>query len=248
VIPDHHHRPPFCRGRITVELHTSNSVHVSPEVAWARTNANSEELEWAGRFVRVPSVTELAWSAITHGLEDQIGSLRLKRFLEVAALASEGAPVDWNTLLERIRTHDGFGPIILPRHGLALTRGWLDAAMALTAPARRPTGLEHPRFDLAQLLRWRLTVLASRPQLGLQFTSRLLEEGARAPIGWTVAPSPRTASSLGRVRRWTAVRVSRLAFGMWQRRQGRDATAGNPAKPASASADPALLASRRPPG
>jgi hypothetical protein len=222
-------------------------VHVPPEVAWARANANSEELEWAGRFVRVPSVTELAWSAITHGLEDQIGGLRLKRFLEVAALASEGAPVDWNTLLERIRTHDGFGPIILPSHGVALTRGWLDAAMALTAPARRPAGLERPRFDLAQLLHWRLTVLASRPHLGLQLTGRLLEEGARAPIGWPVAPSPPTASSLGRVRRWTAARVSRLAFTMWQRRQRRDATGGNPARPASASADPALLASHRRP-
>jgi hypothetical protein len=215
----HHHLPPLCKGGITVELHESTSIRVRPEVAWQRANEGSELVEWAGRVVRLPSATELAWSAVAHAMEDDVDGFRLKRFLEVAALVSGGAPIDWSVLAARSGTPESFDPAVGVRDQQAVVHRWISAALALVVAGKRPTGLDLPEFDLGELLAWRLAVFRAVPRTGRQFAGRLLAEGARAMTGFPLEGSPPKASSWGRIRRSMAARASRVAFHAWRARR-----------------------------
>ncbi|MGH7582290.1 MAG: nucleotidyltransferase family protein [Gemmatimonadales bacterium] len=214
----HHHRPPLTRGTVTVELHDSTSVHLLAGVAWSRANDRSESVEWGGggRMVRVPHPTELVWSAIAHGIEDDTFGFRLKRFLEVAALAGENAPVDWTVIEHRLadsREHDPSIPDVERRNHL---RAWLDAAMWFVAPERRPPRFAEPGFDIPALLQWRHRLLIPRRWLGGRLRAHLLEEGARVLIGMDLQPSPPTASPAARMRRAAGNEASRAMFQVWR--------------------------------
>jgi hypothetical protein len=212
----HHHLPPLHKGRVTVELHESTSVRVSSEVAWTRASAGSEVVEWAGLSVRVPSATELAWNAIAHAMEDQIGGFRLKRFLEVAALVSNGAPVDWKVLQARSITLEAFDPAAGVQDGSAVIRAWIAAMLTLVAAEQWPSGVKAADFDLAGLLAWRTAVLQRRRALGRPLTERLLAEGARTFAGMPLEASPPSASRGGRMRRRAAGNASRMACLLWR--------------------------------
>jgi len=212
----HHHLPPLHKGRITIELHDSVSTRVPPHVAWQRANDGSELVQWAGLTVQLPSATELAWNAVAHAMEDDVGGFRLYRFLELAALVSGGAPIDWPTLAARSATTEVFDADAGVRDQRHVVFNWIAAALELVPPARRVIGLELPRFGVAELLEWRLAVLRGRSRLGRAFADRLLAEGARSMIGMPLEPSPPTASRWGRIRRGMAANVSRAVLQGWR--------------------------------
>jgi hypothetical protein len=214
--PGHHHSPPLHKGRITVELHTSTSTRVEADVAWARANDRSAVVRWAGRSVRVPSATELAWSAIAHAMEDEADGFRLNRFLEVAALLSGGADIDWTTLRQRATTLEAFVPGAGVEQPDIVIGKWLAAAVALTGAEQRSSELALPEFDLQALLAWRLAILRVRPRLGRAIPQRLLAEGTRTLAGLPLEASPHGASRWGRIRRAAAGRVSRAVFDAWR--------------------------------
>jgi hypothetical protein len=212
----HHHLPPLHKGRITVELHESVSMRVPPHVAWMRANEGSEMVQWAGRTVQLPSATELAWNAVAHAMEDDVAGFRLYRFLELAALVSGSAPIDWATLVTRSATQEAFDADAGVLDQRLVMFNWIAAALALVPPEKRAIGLDLPRFDLPELLEWRLAVLRARPRLGRAFAGRLLAEGARSMVGMPLEQSPPTASRWGRLRRRAAAHVSRAALRGWR--------------------------------
>jgi hypothetical protein len=212
----HHHLPPLHKGRITVELHDSVSTRVPSQVAWARCNDGSELTQWAGLTVRLPSATELAWNAAAHAMEDDVDGFRLYRFLELAALVSGSAPIDWTTLAARSATGEVFDPDAGVRDQRRVVFNWIAAALELVPPGRRVIGLDLPTFNLTELLEWRLGVLRARSRLGRAFAGRLLVEGGRSMVGMPLEPSPSTASRWGRIRRGVAARVSRAALHGWR--------------------------------
>lgn len=212
----HHHLPPLHKGRITVELHESVSTRVPSNVAWQRANDGSELVHWAGLTVRLPSATEHAWNALAHAMEDDVAGFRLYRFLELAALVSSNAPIDWTTLAARSVTPEVFDADAGVRDQRGVAFNWIAAALELVPPGRRGIGLDIPKFDLRELLEWRLAVLRGRPRLGRAFTGRLLVEGARSMVGMPLEPSPPTASGWGRVRRRVAANVSRATLQGWR--------------------------------
>ena len=215
----HHHLPPLHKGRITVELHESVSARVPPRVAWMRANDGSDLVQWAGLTVRLPSATELAWNAVAHAMEDDVAGFRLYRFLELAALVSGSAPIDWATLITRSATHEAFdtGAGVLDERLVMFN--WIAGALALVAAERPVIGLDLPRFDLLELLEWRLAVFRARSRLGRAFAGRLLVEGARSMVGMPREGSPPTASQWGRIRRGVAANVSRAAVRGWRARR-----------------------------
>ncbi len=213
----HHHLPAVWNERqVAVELHQSTSMRVPPAVAWSRANDRAEEVEWAGQRVRVPDATEMAWSAIAHGTADAARGFRLDRFLEVAALVADGAPVDWTVVSDRSRSTEAVGPGIPPGDANAVVLGWLAAALALGSRADPPATLGRPAFNLRGLLEWRLAILRTRSRLGRGFAERLLQEGPRALIGLPVQSSPAEASWSNRVRRRVAGHASRMMFRAWR--------------------------------
>jgi hypothetical protein len=211
----HHHLPPLHKGWITVELHSSTSIRVPSDVAWSRATDRSEIVEWAGHAVRVSSPTELAWGAAAHAMEDDVAGFRLARFLEVTALASGDAPIEWPVLRERSTTGEAFDADVRVPDQQAVIYNWLGASLSLVVAEKRPTGAAIPDFDLGSLLAWRLAVLRAAPRLGRALVDRLLSEGARSLVGLPLEPSPPGASTWGRVRRGVAGRISRAAFGVW---------------------------------
>ena len=213
--PRHHHLSPLHRGRITVELHDSTSVRIPPDVAWTRANSGSDVREWAGQMVRLPSATELAWSAIAHAMEDDVAGFRLRRFLEIAALVSSGAAIDWRVFDERCGTDELFNSSAGVVDQRAVADLWMDAVFTLVAREKWPKRPSPPRFDLEELLAWRLGVLRLRPRIGPQLAGRLLEEGVRTLTGLPLEGSPPGTSKWGQVRRSVAGRVSRVAFSAW---------------------------------
>jgi Uncharacterised nucleotidyltransferase len=219
----HHHLLPLRKGRITVELHDSTSTRVPPDVAWVRANEGSELVHWAGHTSRVPSATELAWNAVAHAMEDTIEGFRLARFLELAALVSNDAPIEWAILASRSETAEAFDPAVGVADPATVVGNWLGAALALVADEHQPTGLDVPRFDLAELITWRLAMLRARPMLGRALAERLLAEGARTAVGLPLELSPTTASRWGRARRPVAGIASRTAFRLWRATRRRSA-------------------------
>lgn len=214
--PRHHHLLPLHKGRITVELHDSTSVRVPAHIAWSRANEGSELVRWAGQTVRIPSVTEVAWSAVAHAMEDAVDGFRLARFLEFAALAGNDAPIDWAVLAGRRNSPEVFDPEAGVTDPALVINNWLGATLALVAEEHRPAGLDVPRFNLAELIAWRLDVLRARQTLGRPLTERLLTEGVRTAVGLPLELAPSMASRWAKMRRPVAGTASRAAFRMWR--------------------------------
>ncbi len=215
---NHHHLPAVWNQRqVAVELHRSTSVRVPPALAWRRASEGAEELTWVGQRVRVPCATELVWSAVAHGVADETRGFRLDRFLEVAALVADDAPIDWDLVRARSRSPEVAEPGTTPAETEAAVLGWLDTALTLgSSGARRlrPPGTQP--FDLGGLLEWRLAILRSRHRFGRGFAERLLQEGPRALIGLPLQGSPAGAPLPNRIRRGFAGRASRVLFGAWR--------------------------------
>lgn len=219
--PDHHHMQTLWNERrVPVELHRSTSVRIAPEMAWSRAMSGGQALEWAGIPVRVPSATELAWSAVAHALNDAIvHGYRLQHFLEVAALAAAPGGVDWHIVMERTGAGEAFEETSGATYSRDVILRWIDGALQLVALDARPAGVVTTPLDLASLLAWRLSILEVRRRLGRVITERLLDGGARTLIGLDLAPLPAGVTGLRQLGLRTADRMSRLALRCWRSMQ-----------------------------
>jgi hypothetical protein len=217
-MPDcHHHRQPLIRDGVLVELHTSTSPRVAAQVAWARNTEHAESVEWAGRDVRVPSPTELAWNSIAHALEDGLAGFRVARFLELAALVGGGAPIDWRLIAKRTRLPEMADPAVIPRRPDRVARRWIAAALSLVDANLRPPEAPVEPFDLVTLLAWRARVMRASTVLGRSATDRMLEEGGRSLAGMPLQPLTHAgASRYSRSRRMVAAGASRVAHRLWR--------------------------------
>jgi len=198
VKPGHFHLPPLWNdSRVAVELHTSTSFDVPPDVAWRRATGGCQEIERGGLQMRVPAATELLWHGLTHGLWNRYDAFRLRFLLDGAAICASGAAIDWREIGRRCDS-----PEVTDRRAAAT---WLGAAawLARTSPLSVVSSVE--RVDLEHTLRWRFAVLRlfppdSRP------VKLLAAEGTRRQLGLTpTSESSRAATAL-----------ARAAFALWQ--------------------------------
>lgn len=151
--PQHHHLPALWNHRqVGVELHISHARAVAPEIAWRRYYDRGVDVERCGVRFRVPSATELFWSATAHSLLIPDYAFLLVLFFDAAVIWASGAPVDWSEIARRLDAKeivDG-----------AAAGAWLRAAAVLGGvepPASLASRLAS--YDLERALGLRLAVL-----------------------------------------------------------------------------------------
>lgn len=206
---DGHHLPALVGSTgVAVELHITTMATVTPAEAWRRATSDHAGADRDAVARPIPSDTELLWHAVAHALLDaedaaRIG-VRLRYWLDAAALIGSGSELDWQRIRARLDSAE------TPRPTFA--RAWLLAAAWLSgrplpdeALGRQPT----TPFDLERLVAWRLRVFAGAAPDG-RWAVKLVEEGARGEAGLPAEPSPDGASALARVRHAVAARAARL--------------------------------------
>ncbi|MGE5143497.1 MAG: nucleotidyltransferase family protein [Acidobacteriota bacterium] len=163
--PEHHHLPALMNDRrVGVEIHTTHARGVDPAVSWRRHFVNSASVVRDGVTFRVPSATELFWTATAHALLIPDLSFFLVRLLDTALVWASGAAIDWDEVARRIDAKE------IVDSGAA--GAWLDAARQLAGqdvPAAL-AGRVMP-YDLPRALRLRFAVLRR----------------VQVPIGWRKA-------------------------------------------------------------
>lgn len=151
--PEHHHLPALMNDRrVGVEIHTTHARGVDPAVSWRRHFANSASVVRDGVTYRVPSATELFWTATAHALLIPELSFFLVRLLDTALVWASGAAIDWDEVARRIDAKE------IVDGGAA--GAWLEAARQLAGqdvPAAL-AGRVLP-YDLPRELRLRFAVL-----------------------------------------------------------------------------------------
>ena len=212
---DHFHLLPIWSARrVAVELHTSTSGWVTPAEAWRRATEGADTVEWAGHTLRIGSATELLWHGLTHAFMHGGDGMRLRTFLDGAAILASGRAIDWNVVEERIVSGEARDPetgrIVRPRQ----LRRWLSTA-AILAGAEVPPGIAAAgRYPLARLLRWRALALGA--PVGRSARGLLLDEAARHEFGFSFAPILATQSRLNLARRTVASAAARAAYVSWR--------------------------------
>jgi hypothetical protein len=151
--PQHHHLPAlWSHRRVGVELHTTYARGVSPEIAWRRYHDSGIDVERSGVRFRVPSATELFWSATAHSLLIPDLAFLLVRLFDAAVIWASGVPMDWSEIARRLDAKeivDG-----------AAAAAWLGAAAQLAGaePPVEMAGRVAP-YGLERALNLRLAVL-----------------------------------------------------------------------------------------
>ena len=183
---------------------------VPPADAWARAIRDGATAEFEGRAHPIPGDTELLWHAVAHPLvhtqETARIGVRLRYWLDAAALLAAPATIDWARIRERLDAPETTRP--------ALARAWFVAAAELggrplpagalgTAPVRA--------FDVVRLISWRLRVLATHAP-GDHWAMKLIEEGARGEAGLPPEPGAAGAPATVRLRHWLTMRAARLSW------------------------------------
>lgn len=212
----HHLAPLIGAGRVAVELHTSTSHTLDPAEAWRRTEATAATVEWSGRKVRVPGVTEMLWHALSHALRAELlVTWKLRALHEAAPLLAGSEPIDWDVISARLASGE------LPDERLART--YLGTAAQL-AGRPLPEGIAGgaPAFDAAIMLRWRLEVFNKHEDSG--YGARLLEEGTRAELGLDPADVVPDTGLIKQTRRRLGSRAARLIYRRWRERLARART------------------------
>jgi hypothetical protein len=144
----HHHLAPlFAPGGVGIELHTSTSPRLAGDEAWSRLTADGQVVHVSGAATQVPSLSELAWHAVSHALGEPRYGFRIRAFHDLAVLASSTDSIDWYRVLARAQSPE------VPDPTLALR--WLATSRHLSAgvPDDLPPGTAP--FDLPRALRWR---------------------------------------------------------------------------------------------
>jgi hypothetical protein len=210
---DHHFPTIIDASNVSVELHTTTGMSVSPREAWHRLGENGQPVEWSGLSVQVPNATELVWQALSHGAADGSEGYTLKAFLSVAAVLTASSGIDWPLIHARIvsnETLDGGTQQPVPHERI---KRFLDIAAALAGVAVPPLLVARSRVRLEPLLLWRARVLSSN--LPRAVKGRLLEESARVEVLQPITPIVTGAGALKNLRRRVSSVVARLAYQLW---------------------------------
>ncbi len=208
---DGHHLPVLISPRgVAVELHVSTLGAVPPNEAWRRATFEGVTTMFAGRARPIPSDTELLWHAISHAVshieERALPGLRLKTWLDAAALLTSEPTIDWNRIEDRLDSAE--------MASQEIARRWLRTAADFSG---RPLPPEARRLrnaiplQVKRMVSWRLRTNARHPHDG-GWKSRLLEEGARGEVGTRLEPSFSPAPAWLRLRHTIATHVAR---GWW---------------------------------
>jgi putative nucleotidyltransferase-like protein len=218
----HFHLPPLSNGRVVkVELHTSTSLGLPPEVAWRRVDTTARVVRCTGGLTRVPAATELLWHAIAHAPLPQPDAFRIRYLQDATVGWAAGGEIDWGEITARFASHE------LPDRALA--RLWLGTAARLIGPGGAPGPLGPlPALDLSRALCWRLAVfrlLVTRDQhqtpsvWGTDSLSRsrrlLIDEAIRTELSLSPSP-PQGTAPLHRAGRRVAAGTARLWYETWR--------------------------------
>jgi Uncharacterised nucleotidyltransferase len=151
--PEHHHLPALMNDRrVGVEIHTTHAHGIDPSVSWQRHCTNGATVVRSGVTFRVPSATELLWTATAHALLIPDLAFFLVRLLDTALVWASGAAVDWDEVARRLDAKE------IVDGGAAAA--WLGAARVL-AGQELPAALvgRVTPYDLSRELRLRFAVL-----------------------------------------------------------------------------------------
>ena len=152
--PEHHHLPALMNDRrVGVEIHTTHAQGIDPGVSWQRHFTNGATVLRGGVTYRVPSPTELLWTATAHALLIPDLAFFLVRLLDTALIWASGAAIDWDEVARRLDAKE------IVDGGAAAA--WLGAARVLAGQAELPAALvgRVASYDLSRELRLRLAVL-----------------------------------------------------------------------------------------
>lgn len=151
--PQHHHLPALWSDRrVGVELHTSYARGISPDLAWQRLYEGGIDVERSGMRFRVPSATELLWSATAHGLLIPDLAFLLVLMFDAAAIWASGVPLDWPEVSRRLAAKE----IV----DAAAAGAWLSAAAELAGVEPPPALSTYlVPYDLERELALRIAVL-----------------------------------------------------------------------------------------
>ena len=207
--PDGHHLPALVGPiGVGVELHLTTVAAVPPAEAWRRATCDGAGADVDGRSRPVPSDTELLWHAVAHPLvhaqESARIGVRLRYWLDAAALLASGAAIDWERIRGRLDSPETPRP--------ALARAWFVAAAGLSGrplPAGALGTGSAVAFDIERLVSWRLRVFAGAAPGG-RWAIKMIEEGARGEAMLPPEPGRVGASTGARLRHALAARAARL--------------------------------------
>lgn len=217
----HIHLPPLRNGRnVAVELHTSTSLAVPPDVAWRRLAGTAGPVRAGATATRVPAATELFWHAVTHAPLRWPDAFRLRFLQDAAVVWATGEEIDWGEIVAR------FGGGEVTHVGPA--RAWLGAAAWLAGSPQidRRLGVGGA-FDLARALQWRLGVLRRWAPAGvparaatdraprMRLCRLLMAEGTRIELGLGPTPQPAGTRVLPAFGRRILAGVARLCYHAW---------------------------------
>ena len=142
--------------------------------------------QFGGRARVIPGDTELLWHAISHVVRHTQGSplnIRLRGWLDAAALLAAASPIDWERIDARVHSEE----IGLPRFAEA----WLRAAGDLSGrplPPQALTGRNRSAFNVQRFVAWRLRVLPAHDAMG-RWHDKLIVEGVRGEAGLPLEPA-----------------------------------------------------------
>ena len=176
--PQHHHLPALWSARrVGVELHTSYARGIAPVVAWQRLYEAGIDVERSGMRFRVPSATELFWSATAHSLLIPDLAFLLVFLFDAAVVWASGVPLDWPEIAHRLADKE----IV----DATAAGAWLGAAATLAGVEPPPalSGYVMP-YDLERALELRLAVLRRMETPG----------GLRTALAWWTSERARTRS------------------------------------------------------
>ena len=151
--PEHHHLPALMNHRrVGVEIHTTHAQGIAPAESWRRHFTGSASVTRDGTVFRVPSATELFWTATAHALLIPDLAFFLVRLHDTALVWASGAAIDWDEVARRLDTKEIIDG--------AAAAAWLDAARQL-AGQEVPAALTGrvASYDLRGELRLRFAVL-----------------------------------------------------------------------------------------
>ncbi len=208
---DGHHLPAlFGASGVPVELHVTTVPAVTPADAWNRATSEGATAQMDGEPWPIPSDTELFWHSISHTMATvelaARDGLRLRYWLDTAALIAARADIDWSRVRARIDSAETSRP--------ALARAWVLSAAELAGcdlPDGALGGATVRALNVERVLAWRLQVLA-RHQADERWYAKLVDEGARGETGLPHGPHVPGDSIGHRLRHGVAVRAARARW------------------------------------
>jgi len=164
-------------GGAAVELHLSTERDLRPTEAWNRLWSAARTVRWQGLDARVPSFTELVWSALTHADVADSAGWSLRYWLDAASVIA-AQPVDWATIAARLAT--------AATGSRTLALSWLSVAFRLAGAECPPEVRAQDPPHLEGMVAWRLAALSRFGRLR-GWRDKLLDEGTRASVGLPLA-------------------------------------------------------------